>query len=1135
MSGNVIFIHPDGTSPSHFAAARLAAVGPDGRLNWDEMTEAGVYLGHLDDSIVSTSNGGAVVHAYGVKAASSSFGLDEDGRQYTSLAGQQGVGAGAPNNTIMEDAIAAGRPTAVINSGFIAEPGTGVFLASADNRRDTEAITAQIVESGVNVILGGGETDYLPVGTRGFFGEEGTRTDGRNLIEEATALGYTVVFTLEQLRAVDPQTEKLLGIFAAGDTYNDDPEGALIDDGLVQANGDLILYGQPPRNPNPPTVADMLRATLNLNLFRNEDEGFFIVLEEEGTDNFGNNNNAAGTIEAVLRADAAIGVAQDFVETVNPNTLILTAADSDAGGLEVIDRGGDRTGTISSQPFLNGAGNTSTFDIALDGQTGSNTAPFVTGAPDQDGDRFSFGVAWAGLQDFAGGIVSKAFGLNADQLPATVDNTGIYRLMYETLFDVDLNAPAGVPADPTPAPRATQATGGVIFIHPDGAAPSHYAAARLASQGADGRLNWDRMSEAGVYLGHLDDRIVATSNGGAVTHAYGVKAVASSFGFDENGVQYTSAAGTPNTLMEDAIAAGKPTAIINSGFIAEPGTGAFLASVASRNDTAAITAQILASGVNVILGGGETDYLPVGTTGFFGEEGTRTDGRNLIDEARAAGYTVVFTLEQLQAVSPGTEKLLGIFAAGDTYNDTFEDRLRQDGLVDNAGNLQLYGQPPTNPNPPTVAQMLATTLGLDLFRNAQDGFMVVLEEEGTDNFGNNNNGPGAVEAVLRADAAIGVAMDFVNTVNPNTLVLTAADSDAGGLEVDDNPANLTRVQPNRFPSGNRYDGFAVPADGRRGNSAPFQPFVAGVPDVNGDRFEFGTLWTGTPDFAGSIVSKAYGLNAEMLGATVDNTDLYALMYRTLFGIDPEANVNPITPTDPTPPVTPPVTPPIAPLPPIDTPISADLLPSTDLMPLLEGAMGTPVVIKFKRGAQIQRFRGSQKRDRLAGTNGSDRLLGKGGNDRLLGKTGKDNLAGGKGNDILKGGGGPDQLNGGDGRDRLSGQRGSDILIGGKGDDILNGGASKDMFVYTSLKDGTDTIKKFEVTQDVIDLRKIFNAPAFTGSSDFQRFTEFVSLVEANGSTEVRVDTDGLGTGVDTTLLAVVQGVTGLTSENFVVS
>jgi glycerophosphoryl diester phosphodiesterase len=278
MTSNVIFIHPDGADPSHFAAARFESVGPDGRLNWDEAPAAGVYLGHLDDQIVATSNAGAVTHAYGIKAFNDSFGFDENGAEYQSLAALQGqnIAGSAPDATVLEEAIAAGRPTAVINSGFIAEPGTGVFLADAVDRDARAEITAQIVESGVNVILGAGEIDYLPTGTIGFFGQEGTRTDGRNLIEEAEALGYTVVFTREQLNSLPADTERVLGIFAADDTYNDVPEGALIANGFVDENGELITYGQPPINPDPPTVAEMLEATLKLNLFSQEEDGFLL-------------------------------------------------------------------------------------------------------------------------------------------------------------------------------------------------------------------------------------------------------------------------------------------------------------------------------------------------------------------------------------------------------------------------------------------------------------------------------------------------------------------------------------------------------------------------------------------------------------------------------------------------------------------------------------------------------------------------------------------------------------------------------------------------------------------------------------------------------------------------------------------
>jgi glycerophosphoryl diester phosphodiesterase len=876
-NNSVIFIHPDGTSPSHFAAGRFVSEGPDGRLNWDEMTDAGVYLGHMDDQIVATSNGGAVVHAYGIKSDSGSYGLDENGNPYTPLSG---VG----DLTIMEEAIAEGKATAVINSGFIAEPGTGVFLADAEDRGDVTGITAQIVESGVDVIMGGGEIHYLPVGTVGRFGEEGIREDGRNLIEEAEEMGYTVVYTREGLESLPEDTDKVLGIFAAEDTYNDTTEADLVEQGLVEEDGELILYGQS-GNENPPTVAEMLDVTLGLDAFENPDNGMFVVLEEEGTDNFGNNNNAVGTIEAVLRADAAIGVAQDYIDDINPDTLLITAADSDGGGLEVDDRSSETVGTTGIQP-------PSEIEIPYDGTTGNDTAPFTTGAPDDNGDIFDFGVLWAGNPDFAGSIVSKTYGLNAEELPATVDNTGIYRLMYETLFEEQLASPEGVPDDfaiPEP-PAPTEDTGNVIFIHPDGTSPSHYAAARFASEGTDGRLNWDKMTDAGVYLGHMDDQIVATSNGGAVVHAYGIKPYAGSYGLDENGNPYTPLSGVGDlTIMEEAIAADKPTAVINSGFIAEPGTGVFLADAEDRGDVTGITAEVVESGADVIMGGGEIHYLPVGTVGRFGEEGIREDGRNLIEEAEEMGYTVIYDREGLESLPEDADKVLGIFAAEDTYNDTDEADLVEQGFVEEDGELILYGQP-GNENPPTVAEMLDATLELDKFAEAEDGFMVVLEEEGADNFPNNNNGAGAVESTLRADAAIGVAQDFVNNIDPNTLILTAADSDAGGLEVidvdaDSETVGTIGVQSELVSFGPDADGIQYPLDGTTGNDTA--PFTTGAPDADGDLFDFGIGYVSTTDVAGSIVSKAYGLNSDLLEDTADNTDMYRIMYETLFGVEAE--------------------------------------------------------------------------------------------------------------------------------------------------------------------------------------------------------------------------------------------------------
>ncbi|MBF2006139.1 alkaline phosphatase [Chlorogloeopsis fritschii PCC 9212] len=408
--GNVIFIHPDGTSASHWGAARMLYLGPDGRLNWDRMSNLAVYLGHMKNQLTATSNAGAVTHAKGVKVNADSYGLDEKGKAVVAASGKP--------QTIMEEAVAAKKGTAIINSGIIPEPGTGAFSAKTASRLQFAEITKQIVESGVDVILGGGEVWYLPKGTVGKHATatQTRREDGLNLIELAKKKGYSVVYTRDELLKLPAKTKKVLGIFAADDTYNDAPEEEL-------KKQNLPLYV-----PTAPTAAEMLQATLKI--LSSNPNGFFIVLEEEGSDNFCNFNNAVGCIEAVKRADDAVGVAMKFIEK-NPNTLLVTAADSDAGGLEVV--GVTEKDFPLDKPLPAKGANGAPWD----GKDGTATLPFVS-APDNQGKRFPFAIAWTGFGDFTGSIIAKTHGLNADLLSNTVDNTAIYQLMYQTLFGKEL-------------------------------------------------------------------------------------------------------------------------------------------------------------------------------------------------------------------------------------------------------------------------------------------------------------------------------------------------------------------------------------------------------------------------------------------------------------------------------------------------------------------------------------------------------------------------------------------------------------------------------------------------------------------------------------------------------------------------
>ena len=396
--GSAIFFHPDGMGVNTWGAVRMMTVGPDGRLNWDELPYMAVYTGHMKDRLTSTSHGGATTHAYGVKVLADSYGMD--GREpVTAASGFHG--------SILQEAKAAGLAVGVVNSGTITEPGSGAFAASHPDRYQHEPIALQIFESGADVILGGGEQYFLPEGAEGVYGP-GARKDGRDLVAEARELGYSVVRTRAELLSLPDTATKVLGLFAFYHTFNDQPEERLREEGMEAWPAEV------------PTIAEMTHVALKV-LSRNG-RRFFLVAEEEGTDNMSNANNASGEIVAGQRADEAIGVIRSFIAE-HPKTLMVMTSDSDAGGMQVF--GEPFPADTAPARASNGA--------PMDGVEGTNGKLFLA-QPDANGVRHSFAIAWAQYHDVSGGILMKAEGLGADQVHGTMDNTAVYRVLYSVLF-----------------------------------------------------------------------------------------------------------------------------------------------------------------------------------------------------------------------------------------------------------------------------------------------------------------------------------------------------------------------------------------------------------------------------------------------------------------------------------------------------------------------------------------------------------------------------------------------------------------------------------------------------------------------------------------------------------------------------
>ena len=207
-------------------------------------------------------------------------------------------------------------------------------------------------------------------------------------------------------------TDKVLGLFAWGDTYNH------------QTEENLRAKGLPPYDPAAPTIAEMTEAAIRV--LDAKGTRFLLVVEEEGTDNFSNANNASGTLEAMRRADAMVGVTQKYIAD-HPATLVIIAADSNAGGLLHTHEGED-----FKQPPEK-LGPTEKNGSPVDGIDGTGTAPF-TAKPDKTGRVFKFSIVWATNSDGAGGILVRADGMNSEHVRGSFDNTDITRMIRLTLF-----------------------------------------------------------------------------------------------------------------------------------------------------------------------------------------------------------------------------------------------------------------------------------------------------------------------------------------------------------------------------------------------------------------------------------------------------------------------------------------------------------------------------------------------------------------------------------------------------------------------------------------------------------------------------------------------------------------------------
>lgn len=348
-SRNVILIIGDGMDEQQITIARNYLKGARGQLLMDQLPlRSTTQVLTSDDSIenkpvyVSDSANTATSMATGV--------VTSRGRISTS------AGSGKPLETIVGLAARAGLRSGIVTTASVTDATPAAFAANINFRlcenpdlmvdvtyRDiplgdcsahlkanggTGSISEQLVQSPLQVILGGGSKHFTP-------NAEGLDISVREL---ALKEGFQVVESAQQMRAAAPGSP-LLGLFSPstmpvrlqGENGREAeaPEPSLLNY-LHEYLGDVTLPAPMVCEPNPAfeSVPDLqaMTDTALAHLSHNNERGFFLMVESASIDKQSHERKPCGSIGELEQLNEALASALAFAET-HPHTLIMVTAD----------------------------------------------------------------------------------------------------------------------------------------------------------------------------------------------------------------------------------------------------------------------------------------------------------------------------------------------------------------------------------------------------------------------------------------------------------------------------------------------------------------------------------------------------------------------------------------------------------------------------------------------------------------------------------------------------------------------------------------------------------------------------------------------------------------------------------------
>lgn len=302
---NVIYLIGDGMG---FGAVTSLLLAEDSITGFEQAPVIGLNETCSANNYVTDSPAGGTALAAGVRTKNGYCGLDPEGNRLT---------------TILHKAQAMGKKTGIVVNTTLTEATPAAFYAGVTSRRMTYEIAEQFTVSGVDVAIGSGLDHFI------------SRPDSLDLTATLIDNGYDVY--LNWSAVLNTPSDKFIGILPMADVHRQ--ESGRKEAGAA-AGHEVCLAARLASASEDAGASDLSEPTVYLQkasakaletLSRDNDNGYFLMIESALIDGYGHNNDSEGMIAEMKEFDALLRQLVAYVDQ-HPETLLVVTADHETGG-----------------------------------------------------------------------------------------------------------------------------------------------------------------------------------------------------------------------------------------------------------------------------------------------------------------------------------------------------------------------------------------------------------------------------------------------------------------------------------------------------------------------------------------------------------------------------------------------------------------------------------------------------------------------------------------------------------------------------------------------------------------------------------------------------------------------------------